>query len=260
MLGQLTSLKSLDISGSIANDDVVAKLTTLENLESLNLNGTPVSPAVGVPLSRFPSLHSLNLASTAVDDSTVAAVSQLPIQELDLMRTRITNVSILTLKKLKSLKVLNVAFTQVSGESFKGFGNGALRKLNVGETSFGVDGLLAIKGMKSLEDLNVFRAGVVEHKSIASVFRSCPHLRILNAGGNGITNAGMEVFFKGHDSLEELLLNENNGITDQGLSFLIAVKTLKLLELHGTGCSANGAQALKQKLPDCRIVTSHGNF
>ncbi len=259
LLGHLTSLKSLDIAGSVTNDQVVGSLTGLTSLESLNLNATLITAAAGPALGQFSNLQVLNLASTAADDSTVAAVSKLPIRELDLMRTRITSTSILTMKQMKSLEELNVAFTQVQGAAFKGLG-ASFKRLNVGETNFGDEGLLAIKGMKSLEDLNVYGAGIVEDKRIATVFKSFPNLKILNAGANGITNAGMDAFFKGHDSLEELRLGNNKPITDQGLYFLIAVKTLKYLEVNGTSCTANGAQALKQKLPDCKIVTSDGTF
>ena len=259
LLGHLTSLKSLDISGSVTNDQVVGSLTSLTNLESLNLSSTLITVAAGPALGQFSNLQVLKLGSTAADDSTVAAVSQLPIQELDLSRTHITSASILAMKQMKSLEDLNVAFTQVQGVAFKGLG-ASFKRLNVGETNFGDEGLLAIKGMKSLEDLNVFRASIVEDRRIASIFKSFPHLRILNAGANGFTNAGMEAFFKGHDSLEELRLRDNGLITDQGLYFLIAVKTLKYLDVNGTGCTMNGARALKEKLPDCKIVTDDGTI
>lgn len=260
LLGQLTSLKSLDISGTMANDEVVGNLATLENLESLNLSGTPITPAAGAPLSRLISLRVLKLAKTAVDDSTVAAIQRLPLQELDLMQTPISSNSIPTIMEMKSLEDLNVAFTGVVGAAFKGFGSASLKRLNVGETNFGGEGLLAIKGMKSLEELNIFRAGLVEHKALANIFKSFPHLKILNSGGNPITNAGMEVFFKGHDTLEEIRLAECKGISDAGLSYLMTVKTLKYIDVHNTGCTGNGGRALKQKLPDCRIVTSEGEF
>jgi len=70
----------------------------------------------------------------------------------------------------------------------------------------------------------------------------------------------MTVFFKGHKTLEELHLGDNKGITDNGLAALIGVKTLRLLEVSSTGCGAAGAQALKQKLPECTIITSTGKF
>ena len=259
VLGQVTSLKVLGIGNTKTNDEVVGNLTTLANLESLDLSSTAVTPAVGAFLSRFTNLQELNLALTSVDDSTVAAIASLPIRRLVLSQTRISNASLATIKQMRSLESLDVPFCAVTGEGFKGFGSSGLKRLNVGETGFGLEGFIAIKGMKSLEDLNVYRAGLVEHTK-ANVFRSFPNLKILNAGGNAVTNAGMDVFFKGHDSLEELYLSNNKGITDQGLSALIAVKTLRVLDVRDTGCSAAGGQALKEKLPKCEIITPGGTF
>ena len=259
VLGQVTSLKVLGIGNTKTSDEVVGNLTNLANLESLDLSGTAVTPAVGAILSRFTNLQVLNLALTSVDDSTVAAVASLPIRRLVLSQTRISNVSLATIKQMRSLESLDVPFCAVTGEGFRGYGSSGLKRLNVGETGFGLEGFIAIKGMKSLEDLNVYRAGLVEHTK-ANVFRSFPNLKILNAGGNAVTNAGIDVFFKGHDSLEELNLSNNKGITDQGLAALIAVKTLRVLDVRDTGCSAAGGQALKEKLPKCEIITPGGTF
>ena len=258
-LGRVTSLKVLGMGSNQVNDDVVAALTTLSQLESLDISGTGISPAAGAPLSRFTNLQVLNLASTAADDSTVAAIQSLPIQSLALAKTRISNASLEFIKKMKSLESLEVPFCSVTGEGFKGFGGTGIKNLNVGETPFGIEGFVNIKGMKSLEVLNVFRAGLVEHK-LANVFRTFPKLKYLNAGGNSITNAGMEVFFEGHRTLEELHLMYNSGISDQGLAALIGVKTLKVLEVANTGCTTNGAMALKQKLPECTIRVNDGTF
>ncbi len=258
-LGRIPSLKLLAIGGTKANDDVVAALTSLSQLESLDLSGTGISPAAGVPLSRFTNLQFLNLTSTATDDSTIAAIQSLPIQNLMLAKTRISNASLDFIKKMKSLQSLEVPFCSVTGAGFKGYGSTGIKTLNVGETAFGIEGFVNIKGMKSLEELNVFRAGLVEHKQ-ANVFRTFPKLKYLNAGGNSITNAGMEVFFEGHRTLEELHLMYNSGISDQGLAALIGVKTLKVLEVANTGCTSNGAMALKQKLPDCTIRVNDGTF
>ena len=259
VLGRIPSLKLLAIGGTKANDDVVAALTSLSQLESLDLSGTSISPAAGAPLNRITNLQSLNLGSTATDDSTIAAIQSLPIRNLILSRTRISDASLDVIKKMKSLELLEVPFCSVTGEGFKGFSGTGIKNLNVGETSFGIEGFVNIKGMKSLEQLNVFRAGLVEHK-LANVFRTFPKLKYLNAGGNSITNAGMEVFFEGHRTLEELHLMYNSGISDPGLAALIGVKTLKFLEVANTGCTSNGARALKQKLPDCTIRVNDGTF
>lgn len=259
VLGRITSLKSLGIGSNQVNDDVVAALTTLSQLESLDLSGTNITPGAGAPLSRFTNLQSLNLGSTAADDSTIAAIQPLPIRHLQLSRTRISDASLGFIRKMRSLKSLEVAFCPVTGAGFKGYGGTDIKRLVVGETPFGIEGFKNIKGMKSLEELNVFKAGLVEHKS-ANVFRTFPKLKYLNAGGNSITNAGMEVFFQGHRTLEELHLMYNSGISDQGLAALIGVKTLKVLEVANTGCTSSGAMALKQKLPDCTIRVNDGTF
>lgn len=259
VLGEATSLKILGIGSTRANDAVVGNLTTLSNLESLDLSNTAISAAAGASLSRFTNLQVLNLASTSIDDSTIAAISALPIKDLMLSQTRISNASLATIRQFRSLESLQVPFCAVTGGGFQGYGGSRLKILNVGETPFGLEGLTNIEGMKSLENLNVYRAGLVEHTK-ANVFRSFPNLKILNAGGNAVTNAGMDVFFKGHDSLEELNLSNNKGITDQGLAALIAVKTLRVLDVRDTGCSATGGQALKEKLPKCEIITPGGTF
>ena len=259
VLGQVTSLKVLGIGSTRTNDVVVGNLTTLAALESLDLSNTAISPAAGASLKRLTNLQVLNLASTPADDSTVAAISSLPIRDLMLSRTRISNASVAIIKQFRYLESLQVPFCAVTGDAFKGYGGSGLKVLNVGETSFGIEGFSNIKGMKSLENLNVYQAGLVEHTR-ANVFRTFPNLKILNAGSNAITNAGMDVFFKGHKSLEELHLHGNKGISDQGLAALIAVKTLKVLDVHDTGCTANGATALKAKLPDCKIIITGGTF
>jgi hypothetical protein len=91
--------------------------------------------------------------------------------------------------------VLNVSFCQITGDGFKGFGKSNIKEMSVGETQFGIEGFAAIRGMSALENLNVYSAGLVEHKSV-NVFRTFPKLKILNAGRNSVTDAGMVVFLK----------------------------------------------------------------
>ncbi|MEI6538698.1 MAG: hypothetical protein WCO86_04110 [Planctomycetota bacterium] len=258
-LGQVTSLKVLRIAGTNTNDVVMENLTTLSKLESLDLSHTAISAAAGTSLSRLTHLRVLNLASTLADDATIAAISSLPLIDLMLSRTRISNASLATIRQFQSLESLQVPFCAVTGAGFEGYGACGLKVLNVGETRFGIEGFSNIKGMKSLENLNVYQCGLVEHFA-ANVFMTFPNLKVLNAGNNVLTNAGMDVFFKGHKSLEELHLAGNKGISDQGLAALVAVKTLRIVDVHDTGCTANGATALKAKLPDCKIIISGGTF
>lgn len=256
-IGQISSLRELHLNGSKLDDSVLASFGNLKNLEHLNIAGTSITPDVGQILAKLPSLANLNLQATQVNDSTILAISNLPIRALNLSRSRISNAAVPAILKISNLESLDVSFTQVTGAAFKGISRMGLKDLNVGETNFGIDGFAALKGLKKLEHLNVYNSRLVEHTK-CNVFRSFPNLKTLNAGGNPLTNAGMNVFFKGHRSLEELSLMSCKSISDLGLKELVGVKTLKVLNVAYTNCTSSGATALKQRLPDCRIVTNDG--
>ena len=258
-VGKSQSLKKIDLSGSAANDQVVSELSQIPHLQTLNLEGTPITGGAAVGLSSMQELTELSLQGTAVNDQVVAGISSLPLRKLNLAKTPITNASLPHILKMETLEELNVSFTSLTGAGYKGFGKSNLKVLSVGETPFGLDGFVNIKGMKSLEDLNIYSAGLIEHKA-ADVFGTFPKLRILNAGRNAVTDAGMVVFFKGHKTLEDLQLHDNKGITDNGLAALIGVKTLTSLNVSGTACGSAGAQKLKEFLPECTVKTSKGAF
>ena len=258
-IGKSQSLKTINLANSDANDRVVSELSQIPHLQSLDLSGSQVTGGSATSFGSMPELIELSLSGTSVDDQVTAALATLPIRNLDLSQSRITNASLPLILRIATLEKLNVSFCEVTGDGFKGFGRSDIKELNVGETRFGIEGFKAIKGMKSLEKLNVYQTGLVQHKS-CNVFRTFPNLKTLNAGKNGIGDPGMNVFFKGHKTLEDLEVHDNKAITDNGLASLIAVKTLKLLNVAGTSCGAAGGRALKAKLPECTIHTSAGVF
>jgi len=253
------SLRNLYLGGSKSDDELIEQLAALEHLETLELWATQISPGAASGLSKMKNLKVLDCSGTRIDDTTVAGLLSLPLRSLNLSKTKITNASIPVLLNIQTLESLSVAQTEVTGASFKGYNRAGLKQLDVGATQFGIDGFAAIKGMKSLEELNVHDAGLVEHTK-ANVFRTFPKLKILNAGANSITDAGMKVFFKGHRSLEHLNLEGNRWITNNGLGALVAVKSLKRLDVKDTVVGETGARALKERLPDCSIITSTGSF
>lgn len=252
-LSQVQSLEDLTIRATLADDSTIAALARLPELTSLDASATRISPAAAADFGRMKKLNQVMLESTLIDDAVVTQLAQLPLQNVDLSKTMITSASIQPLLAISSLQHLNVASTRVTGDAFDGISRTNLQHLNVSDTGFGIDGFANLKNMKSLEVLYAHAAGLVEHRRV-DVFTSMPNLKVLRAGGNAITDAGMDVFFKGHRSLEELFLNENKGITDRGLSALVNVKTLKRLSLYGTRCTSAGAQQLKLRLPECEIL------
>lgn len=258
-IGRIETLNEVLLPTTKADDSVVTKLTAIPHLQTLDLSGTVVTPAVANSLSQMSELTVLNLSSTAINDAVISMIHHLPLRELRLQRTQITGAAIPELLKIKTLEHLSVDFNNIPGIAWKGASRANLKTLTVGETPFGLEGFQAIKGMNSLEHLNVYGAGLVEHKA-ADVFGSFPKLRILNAGANAVTDAGMVEFFKGLKNLEELHLGSNRAISDRGLAALVGMKKLRLLDVTNTNCGQAGALALKEKLPECKIRTSIGEY
>lgn len=258
-IGKSQTLMSINLSSSAANDRVISELSRIPQLQKLDLSGTKVTGGSATAFGSMRELTELTLVSTAADDQVVASLISLPIRKLNLASSRITNASLPMLLKISTLESLDVSSCGITGVGFKGFGKSDIKELNVGLTKFSLEGFKAIRGMKSLEKLNVYGAGLIQNDA-CNVFRTFPKLKTLNAGKNGVADPGMVRFFKGHKTLEELELHYNQGITDNGLAALIAVKTLKVLDVSNTSCGAAGAQELKKHLPECTIRTSGGIF
>jgi Leucine-rich repeat (LRR) protein len=259
LVGNVHSLNELILSATQADDTVINSLAAIPHLQVLDLSGTPITAAAGAGLSKMQELRELKLVDTATDDQFIGLITSLPLQTLRLGRTRVTGAAVPELLRMKSLEVLGVEYNGIPGIAWKGASKANLTELSVAETPFGLEGLDAIKGMDSLEILNIYNTGLVEHKA-ANVFRSFPKLRVLNAGGNAVSDAGVEVFFKGLKNLEELYLGGNKYITDQGLASLTGLKKLQLLDLNNTNCGQAGALALKKKLPDCKIRVNNMEY
>ena len=258
-ISTIQSLNELLLSSTKTDDAGVAKLTAIPHLKTLDLSGTLITQAAGTSLSQMPELSILKLSSTAANDTLVMMLHNLPLQELRLEKTQITGNSIPEILKIKSLEHLSVDFNNVPGIAWKGVSRANLKTLTVSHTPFGLEGFKAIKGMNSLEFLNVYGAGLVEHKA-ADVFGSFPKLRILNVGSNSVTDVGMFEFFKGLKNIEELHLGSNRAISDRGLAALVGLKKLRLVDVNDTNCGQAGALALKEKLPECKIRTSSGEY
>lgn len=258
-IGGIQSLNELLLSSTKTNDNVVAKLTAIPHLQTLDLSGTLITQAVGTSLSQMRELSILKLSSTAANDQLVIMLHNLPLRELRLEKTQISGAAIPEILKIETLEHLGVDLNNIPGIAWKGASRANLKTLSVGNTPFGLEGFRAIKGMNSLEYLNVYAAGLVEHKA-ADVFGSFPKLRILNAGSNAVTDAGMVEFFKGLKNIEELHLGSNRNISDRGLAALVGLKKLRFLDVNDTNCGQAGALALKEKLPECKIRTSSGEY
>ncbi|MBI1314457.1 hypothetical protein GC176_24455 [bacterium] len=258
LISEFPNLQALNAAGRKLSAELISAIGEKTSLRELDLTGSPIDPIIANSLSGLSHLQNIHLDETASGDSAAAAVSSLPIEVLSLNGTPLTDAGLQEIGKIKTLKELSVARTQVTGIGFRALKGANLVTLNASSTRFGVEGLVNLRGMKSLEVLHLFAAGVVEHTK-AKVFTTMPNLRVLNLNSNQISSAGMHQLFKGLKNLEELYL-QSTQVDDNGLAALVTCRNLKLVDVGRTGCTLLGAKALKAKLPECSVHFNGGSI
>lgn len=257
-LSQVTSLESLDLSYSLADNSVLEKLGPMTGLKSLKLTKTQVRAGYGAMLAGLP-LEELIANETPFSDQDAAAIAGLPIRTLDLQQTPITDASLLELAKIETLEDLNVSRTTVKGPSFLVMKNSGLKSLEASHTVFTAAGFLAIKSLKSLETLRLVNASIIEDPALKAI-KSMSKLRILDLSHNTITDQGVNQLLKGHPSIEQLLLGGMTTISDFSLGYLVNNKALKYLNVEGSSVSAERVKLFHEKRPDCLIKSQVGEF
>jgi internalin A len=220
-----------------------------------------VSSAGLIPLSNLQELIDLDLSGTKIDNQITAVLATLPLVRLNCSRTAISDVGLPQLAKISTLEDLTLSFNRgVTGVGFRVFKGAKLKKLDIGVTSFGVEGLKVLRGMQTLEELSVYETGIFQ-RTDALIFGTLPKLKKLNIGKNAITDDGLtgrQSLFKGCRNLEHLNLSTIPTVTSAGLAGLITLKNLRYLDCSQTGVEAQGATALKQKIPELTVRIGSG--
>lgn len=103
------SVVRVDLSGSDADDDLVARLTCLSHLKDLNLGRTAVSDAGLQYMNSFPQLEFLNLQGTSITDRGLEQLESLKSLELlNLGGTYVTDKGLAALQQFPLLSVLHL--------------------------------------------------------------------------------------------------------------------------------------------------------
>ncbi|MCA9064430.1 MAG: hypothetical protein KDA96_15270 [Planctomycetaceae bacterium] len=246
----------LDLRGTQLSADSVARLSQLPHLKSLNLAGAGWQPDAWQALGAMQQLEALDLENSSVSDQTGAFLLQLTnLKKLNLSQTQVTDQVFHHLINLHNLEEISISKTQTTGAGFEALGaRGArapLRVVNVMGTAFGQFGPLHLKGSETLEELGAGGCGLND-EGIA-LFRSCDQLKKLVIGGNNITDQGLK-FLSGMKSLEYLDVSSMTFVSNFTLERVKNLKSLKDINVSGTSCDVQGVQALKEFLPDCRIL------
>lgn len=114
-------LTELDVNGAGVSDKALSLLSQAPNLNKLALNDTVLDDdSMGVLAKQgLKNLQELNLHSTRVGDKGVAELKDMPIKNLNLSDTIVSDDCLKQLKNMRSLQVLTLDYSDIRNEGVK---------------------------------------------------------------------------------------------------------------------------------------------
>ena len=140
--------------GGQVTDEVLERVSRLEQVEELDLNGSRALTGAGLRhLARLPRLRTLVLAGTAVDDDAMTVIGKLPhLERVVLSWTRVTDAGAAHLAGCRALRSVDLSGTNT--------GDGAIRALagKPGLSDFRSGEQVTNGGLSLLRDWPAFRS------------------------------------------------------------------------------------------------------
>ncbi len=230
-IGKCVQLEDLDLSGGTASAATLNRLSGLKSLRRLTLIGMK-GVVDGEALSKFRELTNLDLGATKISDKKLKFFEKLTkLESLDMgFNELITDESLSDLVRCKKLRVLHLYTT------------------NIGDK-----GLAAIGTLKKLESLSIQQTKVTDTgmQHVGGLLQ----LKSLETSGNPQLTGKALKHLTNLENLEYLGLSYTN-VDDAGLIHLHGLQNLNQIDLRQTLVSQEGAKALKEKLPKCRILAN----
>jgi len=121
-LAGMDQMEDLDLSFCRFTGNGLKALAGLVNLKRLGLNQTATNDDALEPVSKFAKLEALSLEYTSVGDAGLAKLTGLPLLELHLDHTNLTDASVKALgalSKLRYMDLYHTEFTQQGYDSLK---------------------------------------------------------------------------------------------------------------------------------------------
>ncbi|MCI0702401.1 MAG: hypothetical protein L0241_15065 [Planctomycetia bacterium] len=273
----------LTLEGKKITDDAFKHLAGFDYLESLMVVKCPNVKGPGlVVLPQLPRLKALTVVETAIMDSPCQPISQCKkLEEVRLLRTRVTDKGLGELSTLPALHFLGLDGSIMAGAAFKNPGWVKLRVVEASGTRFDNSGMDAVANLPVLERLNVsstritdvgarhlIRTQKLTHLECANTevgdgamptFGRLKTLAHLNLQKTSLTDAGLGTL-EFLDSLQELDL-ESTAVTGSGFAKFPAWPKLRKLNLSSTSFDDSGGAHLGKfagltnlALRDCSVT------
>ena len=279
----LPNLRFLKLNSTRVSDASLKYLIAVPNLEILDLRTTRVSAKgfarlkAAIPKARIAWSEPNRIAAEAVMDAggtvslrlkdqpyerVIKNLAELPAEYFQVRRINLDGVQkpldnvLLGLDGLTDPEFARLEARDLSGTTIAD-GNLArlqpltnMLELSMARTQVTDQGLSQMKGLPKLRRL-VLDGAPISGWGLAAL-KNLPLLAELQLGCPTVTDLGIAPLaeLKG---LKRLSL-AGSGLSDEGLSSLAGLKELVELNLMGTKVTTKGVDALRQKLPKCRIV------
>jgi len=217
-LAILRRLRVLDLSGTRASGAGLAALGDLAELRGLYLGGTQVKDDDLASLAtRHPKLEAIDLEGCAVGDPGVRALASLPLRQIGLASTGITD---------NGADALSVHVTR-------------LVSLDLGETNTGDAALIWIRDATELVQLGLWRTQVTNR--LPMLLEHVNRLAVLDLSETAVDDVGVKTLYKSGvlHRLTSLDLSTTN-VSDKSGSFLRAATQLESLDIGGTRIGSVG--------------------
>ena len=220
----------------LSNEDValLSRAEGLSNVYSLELLGPNLTIGCLATLGEFDSLNDLHFRGPPVTDEWLFALGECRfLKQLHFDNVPISDAGLASLKNLE-LEVLTIfECHRVTNEGVLAFSNmRSLRHLDLNGLNVDDSGLTVLDGLPGIERLHLEKTGITD-----ATLRRVSRLNKL------------------------LYLNlRGTRIGDQGLESLANSTTLSDLEIRETQVTASAVEALRSKLPKCRIYSDFGEF
>jgi Leucine-rich repeat (LRR) protein len=234
-LAAMTDLEKLDLSLTRVTDIGLLKLKSLEKVRELNLFYAELITDEGLAAMRnWTRIERINARGTKVTDNTLAILAgKASVVELDIGFAEVTDSGLQHLARLPNLK--KVAF---GGNKMTDVGMQVLRALP-GLTHLDVSG-------RQRTDSGLWFVAVTD-RALDPV-ATLADLRELKLWGTQITSRGIATLAK-LSKLEKLDVHGVRRVGDDAVPHLAAMASLKWVDLHETGFTAAGVEALRKAKP-----------
>lgn len=227
-IGKMSRLRMLSLSGCTVKDQWLKYLEPLQ-LEQIDLGDCDITDDAMQELVKIKTLRAVQLnGCTKIGDRGLEIITQLPLTELYVSKSKVTNGGVKFLTACKSLQRLDVSTTKITSSELPN-----LARMN----------LLTL----DLSDLQL-------HAKDLAAFRNAPNLYSFNLTRCGIKDEGLKALSGAN--LHKINL-QGNPVTAKGLTFLYSCPRLKVVRLENCRkITPLDLEKLRKAKPDWRIQTT----